>query len=900
MGMPSGAPPRPASARKIKRTNAISDSDGNIMPPALPFPKSSRLQSPEGPLFMQSQVPSQEAPAPYVTAEVVPSLPEVQAVKINPSPQAEGGGSRAQPSIPLSEYGSLTQTSTDAAMTNSPGRTTFAKTPEYLRRKDAARLAAEEAARSRYAVEQMLAQAKAAEEQHRAALMAMNEYGPNDRAQQPTRDRGLERLQDAYAAMVDDSSSQASSAMRLRRPTTPLAWQEAANSTRTWGNLNDHLDSLEPAESVADGAAAKHPALARTEAARKVVGNHEALLKDLTRADGPPSTQPALARMPGREKDVDLFLKEIARRLAGRYPDQGCRHTKPTSAQQLETWAAAAAYLAARLQVSTEDVKGVRGHTGRKPDMSPPAGLALRAVLAEVAVEEVDSLAGTTWGKLTDALNDATDAAADGAAAQHGPSARREAARKLISNHQAVCNDLTRDDGPPTTQSSLVRLPGRERDVDLFLKEVARRLTGRPHTRPDSSFQADAWAEASAYLDARLHVAQEEVAYTPGHTERRPDMSPAAGAAFRAVLAEVGAEEGRAAGGWMARLGKAPGASSVPPGRRRRERRPTGEADVRVDMPPSPALISQEDLSGDRSFKRRPSQMLELADSLERWRVEKLGLQMQMSGPPSEAGSEGGMLRSSSRSPSFKSAKEKIQAVRDCTTEEMVHAVAWTTCVLFAIGALVLFVLWATMPAARTGAFVGTFFVCAIAALCYYAKATHMGDVHINGADVPMARYIDWLTTTPLLMYELCHLAHADMQTTMMLVGCDILMISAGIYSACLDRYQHTRQMAWWFGASCIFYVIMLWIINVRIDVSDEGEDTQALFRKLKLLTSCVWTFYPLVVLLGRAQCHLISQNTEDVLLCLLDLISKLGVEGLIVAYAGFVMDTSSSGSSSD
>ena len=328
MGMPSGAPPRPASARKIKRTNAISDSDGNVMPPALPFPKSSRLQSPEGPLFMQSQVPSQEAPAPYVTAEVVPSLPEVQAVRINPSPQAEGGGSRAQPSIPLSEYGSLTQTSTDAAMTNSPGRTTFAKTPEYLRRKDAARLAAEEAARSRYAVEQMLAQAKAAEEQHRAALMAMDEYGPNDRAQQPTRDRGLERLQDAYAAMVDDSSSQASSAMRLRRPTTPLAWQEAANSTRTWGNLNDHLDSLEPAESVADGAAAKHPALARIEAARKVVGNHEALLKDLTRADGPPSTQPALARMPGREKDVDLFLKEIARRLSGRYPDQGCRHTK--------------------------------------------------------------------------------------------------------------------------------------------------------------------------------------------------------------------------------------------------------------------------------------------------------------------------------------------------------------------------------------------------------------------------------------------------------------------------------------------------------------------------------------------------------------------------------------------
>ena len=66
------------------------------------------------------------------------------------------------------------------------------------------------------------------------------------------------------------------------------------------------------------------------------------------------------------------------------------------------------------------------------------------------------------------------------------------------------------------------------------------------------------------------------------------------------------------------------------------------------------------------------------------------------------------------------------------------------------------------------------------------------------------------------------------------------------------------------------------------------------------MLTTIAWTFYPVVVLLGRAQCHLISKNTEDVLLSVLDLVSKLGVEGLIVAYAGFIFDVAdSSGSSS-
>ena len=60
-----------------------------------------------------------------------------------------------------------------------------------------------------------------------------------------------------------------------------------------------------------------------------MIGNHEVLLRDLTRNDGPPKTQPELQRLPGREKDVDAFLKECARRLAGRLPainDDGRKH----------------------------------------------------------------------------------------------------------------------------------------------------------------------------------------------------------------------------------------------------------------------------------------------------------------------------------------------------------------------------------------------------------------------------------------------------------------------------------------------------------------------------------------------------------------------------------------------
>ena len=39
-----------------------------------------------------------------------------------------------------------------------------------------------------------------------------------------------------------------------------------------------------------------------------------------------------------------------------------------------------------------------------------------------------------------------------------------------------------------------------------------------------------------------LQVSAEEVAHVPGHEGRKADMSPAAGAAMRAVLAEMGRE----------------------------------------------------------------------------------------------------------------------------------------------------------------------------------------------------------------------------------------------------------------------------------------------------------------------------------------------------------------------
>ena len=58
---------------------------------------------------------------------------------------------------------------------------------------------------------------------------------------------------------------------------------------------------------------------------------------------------------------------------------------------QAAVWAATAEFLSARLQSSTKEMEKVVGFEQRAPDMSEAAAAAFRAVLSEVAAEEVAS-----------------------------------------------------------------------------------------------------------------------------------------------------------------------------------------------------------------------------------------------------------------------------------------------------------------------------------------------------------------------------------------------------------------------------------------------------------------------------------------------------------------------------
>jgi len=124
--------------------------------------------------------------------------------------------------------------------------------------------------------------------------------------------------------------------------------------------------------------------------------------------------------------------------------------------------------------------------------------------------------------------------------------ARMEAAARLMKNHEAVLRDMTLESGVATaclvqakqTQSHLERVPiGEAHHADELLRETARRLLCAEVPEKKASHRArEVWKVGAAYLRDRLQTEHME------EYKRAPDMSAAATAAMKQVLAAILAE----------------------------------------------------------------------------------------------------------------------------------------------------------------------------------------------------------------------------------------------------------------------------------------------------------------------------------------------------------------------
>merc|ERR1719461_878167 len=138
------------------------------------------------------------------------------------------------------------------------------------------------------------------------------------------------------------------------------------------------------------------------------------------------------------------------------------------------------------------------------------------------------------WSALERVLNNGGGLAIN-VASKYSTGARFEAARKLITNRQAVLNDIcnpARKTMHNIHEVVPVHLSG---TVESGMKETVRRLIGAPGgvSRPDGPTELEAWVGMAKVISSRLQTSTQQC------PNRAPDMSEEAAQALVDVLKEV-------------------------------------------------------------------------------------------------------------------------------------------------------------------------------------------------------------------------------------------------------------------------------------------------------------------------------------------------------------------------
>lgn len=245
-------------------------------------------------------------------------------------------------------------------------------------------------------------------------------------------------------------------------------------------------------------AAAMRTVLGQIEAASKLMSNRETVVKDITNP-GPGGvyrralSQTHLLRVDrNHQASVNEMVCEVYGRLYGTVTSE------LPATKDMQVWADAAAFLAARIQ-GPEDWSENESHDqDRKSDMSNDAKKALRTMLGQM-----------------------------------------EAALKLMSNRQKVAQDITNPgpngvNGGKLTQLKLKRVDRQHQaSVDKMLTAVCGRLLGKGVSGPSTPEEALAWVQAATFLSGRI---QGSAGGCPG---RARDMSTNAAKEMRTVLGQI-------------------------------------------------------------------------------------------------------------------------------------------------------------------------------------------------------------------------------------------------------------------------------------------------------------------------------------------------------------------------
>ena len=205
----------------------------------------------------------------------------------------------------------------------------------------------------------------------------------------------------------------------------------------------------------------------------------------------------------------------------------------------------------------------------------------------------------------------------------------------------------------------------------------------------------------------------------------------------------------------------------------------------------------------------------------------------------------------------------------------------WFYVACMAAGAL-LFVVWGRDPRGVPHyEYAVATFIPVWSGLACMAQALGQGIVEVNGQTVYVARYLDWLVTTPLLLTTLAFTAmfyaerkHVSLIVT--LIGADVVMILTGLFADLTAR----EAVKWlWYGIGCACLAIIVSIVwgSLRRIAYDGGKELGRVYTRVTTLLTTLWIGYPVIWALGPSGIGLYGPLAKTALFVVLPVISKVG-----------------------
>lgn len=169
-----------------------------------------------------------------------------------------------------------------------------------------------------------------------------------------------------------------------------------------------------------------------------------------------------------------------------------------------------------------------------------------------------------------------------------------------------------------------------------------------------------------------------------------------------------------------------------------------------------------------------------------------------------------------------------------------------------------------------------------IAGLSYAAMAAssagYLGDV------VLQLRYLDWLLTTPLIVYYLALVAGGDARVKAFVVAADAVMIATG-YAATVTTGALSLLG---FAASSLAFLALVYVLIRTLGeaATDRPPAVRSMYLNLRDLTVYLWCLYPVVWLLSPAGVGLVAAADYHIVIATMDTSAKVGFNAIIAVRA--------------